>query len=68
VLPIAIAARTTAAVGQGTDGVLEAVSSRDGGSCAPWREHLPAMGGVLAGVLRELWEAEALRARGCAWR
>ena len=68
VLPIAIAARTTAAVGPAEDGVLEAVSSRDGAVVrVPWRDHLPAgWSAYLAGVLRELWSAEALPSGGGA--
>ncbi len=68
VLPIAIAARTTAAVGPAEDGLLEAVSNRDGAVVrVPWREHLPAgWAAYLAGVLRELWAAEALPHSGGA--
>ena len=62
VLPIAIPARTTAAVGPAEEGILEAVSARDGIVLrAHWREQLPdGWGAYLAGVLRELWAAEAL--------
>jgi galactokinase len=68
VLPIAIAARTTAAVGPAEDGLLEAVSNRDGAVVrVPWRDHLPAgWAAYLAGVLRELWAAEALPHSGGA--
>jgi len=68
VLPIAIAVRTTAAVGPADAGVLEAVSS-NGGSVVRvrWQEELPAgWGAYVAGVLRELWAAEALPAGGGA--
>jgi galactokinase len=65
VLPIAIAERTTAAVGPGRDGdagVLEAVSTR----CptvvrVKWQEELPhGWAAYVAGVLRELWALEAV--------
>src|SRR5436189_5649032 len=62
VLPIAIAQRTTVAVGPADDGVLEAVSTRDGQLVrARWRAQLPDGGGAhVAGVGRELWALEAL--------
>jgi galactokinase len=68
VLPIAIAARTTVAVGPGEEGVLEAVSTRDGEvTRIRWQDHLA--GGWTAyvgGVLRELWAANALPPGGGA--
>ncbi len=68
VLPIAIAARTTVAVGPGEEGILEAVSTRDGElTRVQWRDHLA--GGwtaYLGGVLRELWAADALPSGGGA--
>jgi galactokinase len=66
VLPIAIAARTTAAVGPAEAGLLEAVSG-NGGEVVRirWQEQLPAeWGAYVAGVLRELWAADALPAGG----
>jgi len=68
VLPIAIAERTTAAVGPGEAGVLEAVSTRDGQvSRVRWQEQLPdGWTAYLTGVLRELWAAEALTPGGGA--
>ncbi len=62
VLPVAIAERTTAAVGAAEDGLLEAVSSNDGAVIrVRWQEELPAgWGAYVGGVLRELWAAEAL--------
>ena len=67
-LPIALAERTTVAVGPGDDGMLEAVSARDGQVArVAWREQLPeAWTSYLAGVLRELWAAEALPPGGGA--
>ena len=68
VLPIAIAARTFAAVGPAEAGLLEAVSG-NGGEVVRirWQEQLPAgWGAYVAGVLRELWAAEALPAGGGA--
>ena len=65
VLPIAIAARTNAAIGPGApgeSGVLEAVSTRYPiVSRVKWQEELPS-GWVayVAGVLRELWSFEAV--------
>src|SRR5690349_24841024 len=65
VLPIAIAERTTAAVGPGRDGdagVLEAVSTR----CptvvrVKWQEELPhGWAAYVAGVLRELWALDVV--------
>src|SRR4030081_2317532 len=62
VLPIAIGARTTAAVGVGggEQDVLEAVSALNGAvSRIQWREHLaPGWTAYLAGVLRELFALE----------
>jgi galactokinase len=66
VLPIAIAERTTAAVGPAEPGLLEAVSG-SGGEVVRirWQEQLPGgWGAYVAGVLRELWAAEALPAGG----
>ncbi|HWC74236.1 MAG TPA: galactokinase [Gemmatimonadales bacterium] len=69
VLPIAIAERTTAAVGPGSDdapGVLEAISTRfDSITRARWQEELPhGWAAYVAGVLRELWTLEAVPPRG----
>jgi galactokinase len=68
VLPIAIAARTQAAVGPGDAGLLEAVSGQHGEVVrVRWQEQLPpGWGAYVAGVLRELWAAEALPAGGGA--
>jgi galactokinase len=65
VLPIALAQRTTAAVGPGVpgeSGVLEAVSARDNTVVrVKWQEDLPqGWSAYLAGVLRELWTLEAV--------
>src|SRR5438270_10693561 len=65
VLPIAIAARTTAAVGPGAAGewgVLEAVSTRfDKIVRVKWQEALPkGWAAYVAGVLRELWSLEVV--------
>ncbi|MGH7530250.1 MAG: galactokinase [Gemmatimonadales bacterium] len=64
VLPIAIAPRASVAVGPAAAGVLEAVSASH---LRPvrvrWQEELPrGWAAYLAGVLRELWTAEALPA------
>jgi galactokinase len=68
VLPIAIAARTFAAVGPAEAGLLEAVSREEGNGAVlrvRWQEQLPGgWGAYVAGVLRELWAAEALPAGG----
>ena len=68
VLPIAIAKRTTAAVGPGEDGLLETVSTVDGVVArVRWQEQLPpGWAAYVAGVLRELWAADALPAGGGA--
>jgi len=68
VLPIAIAARATAAVGPAEAGLLEAVSSQDRAVVrVRWQEHLPeGWAAYVTGVLRELWAAEALPAGGGA--
>ncbi|MGH7699712.1 MAG: galactokinase family protein, partial [Gemmatimonadales bacterium] len=71
VLPIAIGARTTVAVGLGEPGVLEIVSAqaslRQRAQRVSWRDALPKnWGGYLAGVMRELWAVEALPPRGGA--
>ncbi len=69
VLPIAIAARTNAAVGPGAPGehgVLEAVSTRYAQVVrVNWQEELPS-GWIayVAGVLRELWSLEVVPANG----
>src|SRR5438132_9225277 len=65
VLPIAIAERTTVAVGPGAvdaPGVLEAISTRyDKVIRVRWQEELPkGWATYVAGVLRELWALEAL--------
>jgi galactokinase len=65
VLPIAIAARTTAAVGPGApgdEGVLEAVSTRFNNVVrVKWQEELPkGWVAYVGGVLRELWSLEAI--------
>jgi galactokinase len=65
VLPIAIAERTSAAVGPGASsdtGVLEAVSTRFRDVVRiKWQEELPkGWAAYLAGVLRELWALEAV--------
>ena len=67
VLPIAIAQRTTAAVGplsNGAEGVLEAVSSRFNTVLrVKWQEALPSgWAAYVGGVLRELWTLEAIPA------
>src|SRR5213594_4393953 len=65
VLPIAIAQRTSAAVGPGPNGdaaVLEAISTRDEQLVrVSWQEQLPTgWAAYVAGVLRELWALEVL--------
>jgi len=65
VLPIAIAERTTAAVGPGpadASGTLEAISSRyPSVTRVRWQEEVPTgWAGYVTGVLRELWTLEAL--------
>src|SRR5258706_10419591 len=69
VLPIAIAARTNAAVGPGApgeSGVLEAVSTRYPiVSRVKWQEELPkGWTAYVAGVLRELWSLEVVPPNG----
>jgi galactokinase len=68
VLPIAIAERTTAAVGPGEEGILEAVSTANGQvERIRWQDQLA--GGwtaYIGGVLRELWAAERLPPGGGA--
>ena len=71
VLPIAIGQRTTAAVGPGADGeegVLEAVSARDGQVVrVKWQDALPSgWAAYVAGVLRELWALEVIPPNGSA--
>lgn len=71
VLPIAIAQRTTAAVGPaagGDAGVLDAVSTRDPRVVrVKWQEELP-QGWVayVVGVMRELWSLEVVPPNGSA--
>src|SRR5213594_3274497 len=65
VLPIAIAQRTTVAVGPGAPGdasVLEAVSTQFSGVArVKWQEELPkGWVAYVGGVLRELWSLEAV--------
>ena len=65
VLPIAIAQRTSAAVGPGRDGdagVLEAISTRYPQVVrVKWQEELPkGWAAYVGGVLRELWALEVL--------
>src|SRR5205823_5859678 len=60
VLPIAIAQRTTAAIGPGVEGesgTLEAISTRDNTLVKlKWQEQLPkSWAAYIAGVLRALW-------------
>ena len=69
VLPIAIAQRTTAAVGPGADGeegLLEAVSTRDNQVVrVKWQETLPeGWAAYIAGVLRELYALEVIPPNG----
>ena len=68
VLPIAIAQRTTAAVGPAEAGVLEAVSTRHRKVIRiRWQEELPkGWAAYVADVMRELWALEALPAGGGA--
>jgi len=65
VLPIAIAQRTTAAIGPGAagdTGMLEAVSTRyEKVVRVKWQEELPkGWAAYVAGVLRELWSLDVL--------
>src|SRR5438045_8406453 len=65
VLPIAIAQRTSAAIGPAaTDepGVLEAISTRDLSLVRlKWQEELPrSWAAYIGGVLRELWALDAI--------
>ncbi|HEY7193104.1 MAG TPA: galactokinase, partial [Gemmatimonadales bacterium] len=65
VLPIAIAQRTTAAIGPGASGepgVLEAISTRDASVVKlNWHEELPRnWGAYVAGVMRELLAQEVI--------
>ena len=66
VLPVAIAARTTVAVGPAEAGVLEIVSTRDGLlRRIDWNAGVPAgWGAYLVGVMRELAAGAAPVARG----
>ena len=71
VLPIAIAERTTAAVGPGApgeSGLLEAVSTRFKNVVrVRWQEELPkGWAAYVAGVLRELWSLEIVPPNGSA--
>ncbi len=71
VLPIAIPARTTAAVGPGAPGdagVLEAVSTRDRKVVrVKWQDELPrSWAAYLAGVFRELWSLAVVPPHGSA--
>ena len=71
VLPIAIAQRTTAAVGPGADGdagILEAVSTRYRNVVRiKWQEQLPAgWAAYVAGVMRELWTLDVVPPNGSA--
>jgi galactokinase len=71
VLPIAIAQRTTAAVGPGAPGsagILEAVSTRYKKVVrVKWQEELPkGWAAYVAGVMRELWALEVLPPAGSA--
>ncbi|MGE5803582.1 MAG: galactokinase [Gemmatimonadota bacterium] len=71
VLPIAIAQRTTAVIGPGSDGeegVLEAVSTRDRQVVrVKWQETLPSgWAAYVAGVLRELWTLDVIPPNGSA--
>jgi galactokinase len=71
VLPIAIAQRTTAAVGPGAEGsagILEAVSTRHQKVVrVKWQEELPkGWAAYVAGVMRELWALELLPPAGSA--
>lgn len=68
-MPIAIAQRTTAAVGPAADGdagVLEAVSTRDQQVVRiKWQEELPrGWAAYVAGVLRELWALDVVPPHG----
>src|SRR5690242_7532948 len=65
VLPIAIAQRTSAAVGPAASddpGVLQAISTRDHAVVKlKWQEELPkSWAAYIAGVLRELWALDAI--------
>src|SRR2546425_7613489 len=69
VLPIAIAQRTTAAIGPGAagdTGMLEAVSTRyEKVVRVKWQEELPkGWAAYIAGGLRELWSLEAVPRNG----
>ena len=61
VLPIAIAERTTVAVGPGSPGLLEAISTRYSKVMqVKWQEELPkGWAAYVAGVMRELWGLDA---------
>jgi galactokinase len=64
VLPIAIAQRTTVAVGPAATGMLEAISTRYSKVArVRWQEQLPkGWAAYVAGVLRELWASEVIPA------
>jgi galactokinase len=68
VLPIAIAQRTTVAVGPGDAGILEAVSAEFSKVVRiRWQEELPkGWAAYVAGVMRELWALESAPAGGGA--
>ncbi|HTI04547.1 MAG TPA: galactokinase [Gemmatimonadales bacterium] len=71
VLPIAIAERTSAAVGPGASGdenVLEVISSEYPSVVRiKWQEELPkSWSAYVAGVMRELWALEVMVPRGSA--
>ncbi|HEX2645873.1 MAG TPA: galactokinase, partial [Candidatus Dormibacteraeota bacterium] len=68
VLPVATRDRTVVAVGPGTDGLLEVISSRDGELVRfDWREgRLAGWSAYVGGVMRELSMLEALRTAGGA--
>jgi len=71
VLPIAIAQRTTAAIGPAADGeagILEAVSTRYKRVVrVKWQEELPkGWAAYVAGVMRELWALEVVPPNGSA--
>jgi galactokinase len=70
VLPIAVAARTTVAVGTGEAGMLELVSAHaptSGVERIAWNSALPRhWGAYVAGVMRELWAAEIIPENGGA--
>jgi galactokinase len=71
VLPVAIAARTSVAVGRGESGMLDIVSAQVSLGRRPqrvaWKQPLPRdWGAYVGGVMRELWAAEVAPAAGGA--